>query len=716
MSHRRAPSWPPLVLLAIWALLVVAHLWIVTGGRWSFETNPSGQLYGKQAAAFRAGQLALLDEPPAALLAMADPYDPRQWRTLPIEIDVSLYQGRYYLYFGPLPALAMLLPLAVGVAPSDGMIGLGFGLLWLALLPIALTTLRRQFAPNGAWSMDAAAFIAIGLSAPVGAILGRLATYETAILAGQAMIMLALVLGSAANGRAAPWRLIGAGVALGLAAASRLTLLPAILVLVAVISMLPGRPSVRRLAALLSPFLLVLGGVALFNLARFGSPLETGWQYQLTALPQRAWLPLMFQPANLMVTADWYLFRPPVFSWAPPFVWPRQPDPAEAIALASWFAEPIGMVGVLWNAPVVMLGLGAVLSLGVRGRLPIALAGLWLAAIAAVLPVLLFRAAYFRYQLDFLPLLLVAAAVSLQCVLPTSGRWRGFLKASCLTAAIIGAFFGLASGIVMRNSRAGFAEADGLLSAVARRVPAVAAVVQALDWVSAHYPAAKTALIVEPIPATPATIDVGSPAQVDVVVATAADPCWRELPGPGIGAILSPSEEGAHTSFVPRTLGFTLGPTVYVAPRPDSEPVPRTLTPRRPEPLCPIAAEPDAVAEGFGPAHFRKYRTRAFWSPGVVVFQPVQASGSLVLRLTAHGAPANGEPPRVAIELRRERQSRPLAREELTIDQDWSYTRYERRFAITGTVYPVLAFEGPSPAGPWWAVAIAAVEAWDGTE
>ena len=58
---------------------------------------------------FLSGHLYLSLPPPKELLALPDPYDPTQniryrlW-------DVSLYQGKYYLYYGPTPALLLMLP------------------------------------------------------------------------------------------------------------------------------------------------------------------------------------------------------------------------------------------------------------------------------------------------------------------------------------------------------------------------------------------------------------------------------------------------------------------------------------------------------------------------------------------------------------------------------------------------------------------------------
>ena len=47
-------------------------------------------------------------KPNPALLALHNPYDPGQRHHLTYPLDFSLYNGKYYLYFGPVPALFLL--------------------------------------------------------------------------------------------------------------------------------------------------------------------------------------------------------------------------------------------------------------------------------------------------------------------------------------------------------------------------------------------------------------------------------------------------------------------------------------------------------------------------------------------------------------------------------------------------------------------------------
>src|SRR5579862_7499946 len=59
--------------------------------------------------AFANGQLRLPAEPAPALLALADPWSDRINRPYRL-LDTVLYNGHYYLYHGPTPALLVFTP------------------------------------------------------------------------------------------------------------------------------------------------------------------------------------------------------------------------------------------------------------------------------------------------------------------------------------------------------------------------------------------------------------------------------------------------------------------------------------------------------------------------------------------------------------------------------------------------------------------------------
>jgi hypothetical protein len=102
-----------------------------------FTIEPGGHYYQVMAEAFLAGQLHLTGSPSPQLLALPDPYDPGLNSAYRFH-DASLYDGRYYLYWGPAPGLIHAgWRLATGVPASTAALqvfaGVG-GCLWFWLL------------------------------------------------------------------------------------------------------------------------------------------------------------------------------------------------------------------------------------------------------------------------------------------------------------------------------------------------------------------------------------------------------------------------------------------------------------------------------------------------------------------------------------------------------------------------------------------------------
>ena len=92
------------------AIIIVSAVYI-----WSFlpfvNSSPTSNNYSQLAIAFKSHQLYLNEKPPAALLALSDPYDwsARYSIRRSFTMDVSLYNGRFYLYWGPVPSLLLMI-------------------------------------------------------------------------------------------------------------------------------------------------------------------------------------------------------------------------------------------------------------------------------------------------------------------------------------------------------------------------------------------------------------------------------------------------------------------------------------------------------------------------------------------------------------------------------------------------------------------------------
>ncbi|MBN1405562.1 MAG: hypothetical protein JW946_03500, partial [Candidatus Omnitrophica bacterium] len=85
------------------------HLGQVISGHFSEER---ADYYNALAAAFFSRRTNLLITPPKELLTLKDPYDPSLNELYRMH-DLSLYKGKYYLYFGAAPVLTLFMPLRI---------------------------------------------------------------------------------------------------------------------------------------------------------------------------------------------------------------------------------------------------------------------------------------------------------------------------------------------------------------------------------------------------------------------------------------------------------------------------------------------------------------------------------------------------------------------------------------------------------------------------
>ncbi|MCL6647250.1 MAG: hypothetical protein K6U89_02805 [Chloroflexi bacterium] len=403
-------------------------------------------LYTQLADAFAHGRLDFRVDPPAALATLADPYDPDQRYPSNPMLDVSYARGRYYLYFGPLPAalLAPLAPLLDLRDLPDAVLALPF----LALLTLAtgalVLVLWRRVVPRVPGSYPALAFLVAGLGMPLPMLLSHPAVYETAIGAGSALLVLAVTAAILAGQQPRWWW--GVGVAGALALLARLALAPAL----ALLLLGAGWQSWRQrswLPLLGAGLPLALAALALgwYNWARFGSPVETGHRLQLAGFDLAAHYDRFFSPAYLLPNALFLLLTPPLIQPVFPFLalrGPALPLPAPTL----WRTEPA--VGLLLTNPYLLLALAA--PLGLAGRSSSAAAGVVRAlaalVVAAALPGFLQRYATTRYLADFSPLL-VALAFVVAASWRQRSRSRWLVDSSITFLALAAVISGLLLGL-----------------------------------------------------------------------------------------------------------------------------------------------------------------------------------------------------------------------------------------------------------------------------
>lgn len=438
---QRICSWSPLTpLLAVLVLVIFSGyaLWSSSAGK--FPTfYRIDNYYVRLGRAFLHGQLNLLDPPSPELLALQNPYDIHQREGVRYLWDASLYQGKYHLYWGPVPGLVYAAIEVFGgenIAAQPPTVAVLVGLVLTFLL--LLDQIRRWFFPRAPAGTVVLFLLAATFCAPNAYILSRTKVYETSILFGQFFLLLGLLFWmlSLKTGRTG-WLAL-AGLGWGLALGSRSALAVSVAVYLGFVLLHFWRSSAaprlahlpwRRLAALLAPLAMCALALGWYNWARFGNPLEPGTAYQLTLdVPTSQYFSTRYLVPNLY---SWLFYGPkitPTFPFLNIFFISNELLPAWA-ALAPAQIFDYAFLGVLPSIPV--LGLLA-LTLPMLGgwawrtrfgRMPragqgtthvpqrefILMTGLAGALQFAMLQIFFYGAG--RYYTDFyFPLLLAAAA------------------------------------------------------------------------------------------------------------------------------------------------------------------------------------------------------------------------------------------------------------------------------------------------------------------
>lgn len=348
-------TWGRRTRLGVVFLFIVGYyLWAALAFN---ELGPNGY-YNYLTRGWAAGRLSVPIEPDPRLLAAANPYDPQlpdDWKMH----DMVLWQGKYYLYHGPMPVAVVFYPwrkLTGRDLPEPVAVWV-FVVVALAAQIVALRACR------GVQPLDVAV---LGLSNGVPFLLHRIWVYEVAIACALATVSVAVALAARGWGKSA-------GFALGMTALTRPHLL---LVAIAL------RPAMWRLI----PVGLLLAGW--HNWLRFGNPLDFGLAH-LIAGPGQQTPPFGVQ----WMAPGLYLLLAVPPKWMSGFPWIAVHQES-AVALPPGFFHE-NMTGALWLAPL----------LAVRPMI-----WRWGAAAGAVV-VFLSSTGWVteRYLLDFLPLAVLAS-------------------------------------------------------------------------------------------------------------------------------------------------------------------------------------------------------------------------------------------------------------------------------------------------------------------
>ena len=375
------------ILTAFSILLVItAYIWFISFGswiHWPAVTNYGGY-YNELAIAFQHGSLALEIKPSPALLALHNPYDPtsRHNNGIAYPTDFSLYEGNYYLYFGPVPALFLwVVKFLTSSVIDDRYLVFVFVSGMLLFQSLLILKLWKRFFQNiSVWTLSLC-ILFCGLISPVPWILTEARVYEAASTGGQFFFLAGLYFAVTALDRESIsiGQSLIAGISWALAIGSRLTQIAPIGFMVFMVAIWIFRTyshtktfskAISPLIALCSPLILGLAFLGWYNWARFNSVFESGLYYQLSGPFLQKYSHVLFSAQYLLPNLYNYLAMRPEISTSFPYLLSIQG--AGAIKFSFTHLPPIyhegALTGILLSTPFALFAAIPVLFFTLRKK------------------------------------------------------------------------------------------------------------------------------------------------------------------------------------------------------------------------------------------------------------------------------------------------------------------------------------------------------------
>ena len=351
--------------------VMTSYVWFVSYGRWKNWTTISNK-YDQLATAFDHGSLALLRNPEPGLLALPNPYNPSARANLKYPLDLSLYKGKYYLYFGPTPALilAIIKPLITASIGDQYLVFVFTSGIFIFELLLLLEIWKKFFQNVPVWVMSIC-IIFIGLISPFPWLLMQARVYEAAISGGQFFFLAGLYFVFTALYKEAVsfGRIFVGSVLWALAIGSRLTLALPIGFLVMMVTLLLIRnyrknklfsDIICAITCLVVPLIIGIGVLGWYNWVRFNSIFETGFSYLLAGAYLQKYHDILFSPVYIVPNLYNYLVMRPGILKAFPFIHSVSGTGASKfpfiILPEVYFSDNI--TGVLFSTPFFLLVAG----------------------------------------------------------------------------------------------------------------------------------------------------------------------------------------------------------------------------------------------------------------------------------------------------------------------------------------------------------------------
>jgi len=360
IQHLRSRLWLYFVLFVACAV----YFYFVSGGglrNWPVY----GTYLDLQADGFRSGHLYVDLEPAPELLRAADPRDRvniRYWA-----LDLSYFRGKYYCYWGPVPAIFQALGktlLGITRVIGDQYVGLFSACLAALAGGLIVERLGRRLFSAVPKVVLIFGILTFAFANPMLHDVTTLGTYITAIVSAQAWLVMGVLLAFdtvwyAGTSSARRYRPLLAGLCWGLALASRVTVLPTVAFLIGVTALVEAWESERRWFDALwgalrlgTPVAIIGVSLLVYNKLRFDDPLQFGLNLQLSGYPA-----LRFERQYALPNLYSYSLRPFVASCQFPFVfqtwWIKTTDAFPAgFSVPADFNHDEPIVGWLRAVPI----------------------------------------------------------------------------------------------------------------------------------------------------------------------------------------------------------------------------------------------------------------------------------------------------------------------------------------------------------------------------
>ena len=334
-----------LAILIAFVLVELMYVWIVSTGHMNVWPDTT-EYYDLLAEAFSSGQTALMIEPSPLLSELDNPYDASQRGRIPILGDISYFDGQYYLYWGPAPALLIAVwKLVTGLSVGDQHIVFIAVSVVFTFSMLIILYWRRKYYPTMPHWLLIASLVIVATAHPLMWVLNYPSIHRAAIASAQAFLLVGLFIALPVMDGSSKrlLRLVAAGFLWILAFSTRATLVGPVALLAAytLIAALAVNANwrdlsggARKLSAIGLPFIAGLAAVGIYNYSRFGSFLETGFRYQIAGLDNSALISKgqLFNLGYLIPNALHYWIAPLQTRATFPFI---RPNFGESVPIAS---------------------------------------------------------------------------------------------------------------------------------------------------------------------------------------------------------------------------------------------------------------------------------------------------------------------------------------------------------------------------------------------